>query len=107
VLGGFFNVLLNLNILLKNESMIGTLDDLEEMIFTNSRILFKKNDNFILISILEKNVSELDREIINSIHKKFEEEFSEILQNWDKNLAIFQSFDSICNNILEKYVKKY
>lgn len=106
ILGGFFAVLSSLKNLLATQSFLDPNEELLELIYNQTHIILYKKETHTLIGFFKNSITNQDKNLIEEINTKFSSTFSDTLQNWDREISIFKSFDSELQKIIEKYKSK-
>lgn len=103
-LEGFFTVLDAIKGVLSKQHLIKPDDNLIQLIYSDTKVLFSKSQNHELIAFIKCPPDENDLNLVKELNLEFTERFSEILETWDRNLRTFDSFNEVYSQILAKYV---
>ncbi len=79
-------------------------EDIQIIKFHNLKILFKKNEFFIVAMAISEQAPKRESEaLLELIHDEFERRYKEILKSWSGDESIFADFSSYLESLIKKY----
>ncbi|MHA1405690.1 MAG: hypothetical protein ACTSSI_18145 [Candidatus Helarchaeota archaeon] len=102
-LEGFLTVLNGIQTVLASQQLMANDERLIELIFSETHIRISQNHNVEVMAVLNAPPDTNDLNLIQELKTKFSEFFAKTIQDWDKNLAKFDAFQEVCEEITKKY----
>ncbi|MHA1146542.1 MAG: hypothetical protein ACTSRW_17525 [Candidatus Helarchaeota archaeon] len=102
-LEGFLTVLNGIQTVLASQQLMTDDERLIELIFSKTHIRISQNHNVEVMAVLNAPPDTNDLNLIQELKTKFSEFFAKTIQDWDKNLAKFDAFQEVCEEITKKY----